>query len=363
MNKTLDLNTEIKWNISKETRSERSAPSNTECGTVSASVVYPTGSFLMTALAGFGKSYYIKQLDCFNDDKTLRLGFTNCSVANIETDEALANTFHSYFGIDYKTTKVNQKKINNLKNINTIIITEIFMTPKVIMNILINIKKSFPNIRFICEGDPEQNRAVMEEHIDWINTKLLHTLCDGNMIKLTINKRNNETENYHKIINSVSLDDKYYQYRNPLNLNITRTNIKRKELNEYMMNKQTVTNHIILYDELEHYEKGQDVYLNMNTPIMAIRTIKDKLRNGKMYKITGFDIIDDESGVYVEGEFYNDELFMKTFVVAYACTGHKIQGLTIKEDYNIYEWKMMTPRERYTAFSRCVNGDNVKIIS
>ena len=58
------------------------------------------------------------------------------------------------------------------------------------------------------------------------------------------------------------------------------------------------------------YEKGQDVYLNMknmNTPIMAIRTIKDKLRNGKMYKITGFDIINDETGVYVEGEFYNDE--------------------------------------------------------
>jgi len=347
MTKTLDLNTELKWNITQETKD---------------GVTYPCGSFLMTALAGFGKSYYIKQLDCFNDDKTLRLGFTNCSVANIETDEALANTFHSYFGINYKTTKVNQKKINNLKNINTIIITEIFMTPKVIMNVLINIKKTFPSIRFICEGDPEQNRAVMEEHIDWINTTLLHSLCDGNMIKLTINKRNNETENYHKIINGKPLDAKYHEFRNPQNLNITRTNIKRKQLNEYMMNKQTVTNHIILYDEMEHYEKGQDVYLNSDTPIMAIRTIKNKLRNGKMYKITGFDIIDDEQGVYVEGQFYNDDLFMKTFVVAYACTGHKIQGLTIKEDYNIYEWEMMTTRERYTAFSRCINGDNVRII-
>jgi len=357
MNKTLDLNTKIKWNISEETtnvnlleRLNQKPP----CGGVPA-------SFLMTALAGFGKSYYIKQLDCFNDTKTLRLGFTNCSVANIETDEALANTFHSYFGIDYKTNKINEKKINNLKNINTIIITEIFMTPKVIMNVLINIKKSFPNIRFICEGDPEQNRAVGEEHIDWINTTLLHSLCDGNMIKLTINKRNNETENYHKIINNKELDAKYYKHRNPQNLNITRTNMKRKELNEFMMNKQTIVNHIILYDEIEDDEKGQDVYLNMNTPIMAIRTIKDKLRNGKMYKITGFDIINDETGVYVEDVFYNDSKFMKTFVVAYACTGHKIQGLTIKEDYNIYEWEKMNPRERYTAFSRCVNGDKVRI--
>jgi len=365
MNKTLDLNTKIEWNISEETtninlleRLNQKPP----CGGVPA-------SFLMTALAGFGKSYYIKQLNCFNDTKTLRLGFTNCSVANIETDEALANTFHSYFGIDYKTNKINEKKINNLKNINTIIITEIFMTPKVIMNVLINIKKSFPNIRFICEGDPEQNRAVGEEHIDWINTTLLHSLCDGNMIKLTINKRNNETENYHKIINNKELDAKYYKHRNPQNLNITRTNMKRKKLNELMMNKQTTTNHIILYDENEDYEKGQDVYLNMNTPIMAIRTIKGaqrgahplSIRNGKMYKITGFDIINDETGVYVEDEFYNDSKFMKTFVVAYACTGHKIQGLTIKEDYNIYEWEKMTPRERYTAFSRCVNGDKVRI--
>ena len=372
MNKTLDLNTKIEWNISKETKDTNLLERLNQkppCGGVPA-------SFLMTALAGFGKSYYIKQLDCFNDAKTLRLGFTNCSVANIETDEALANTFHSYFGIDYKTTKVNEKKINNLKNINTIIITEIFMTPKVIMNILINIKKSFPNIRFICEGDPEQNRAVGEEHINWINTTLLHSLCDGNMIKLTINKRNNETENYHKIINEEPLDAKYYKYRGAQNLNITRTNAKRLEVNDYMMDKQSIVNHIILYNEIEHYEKGQDVYLNMNTPIMAIRTTRSKgsappnnpsakrlsLRNGKMYKITGFDIIDDETGVYVEDEFYTDDKFMKTFVVAYACTGHKIQGLTIKEDYNIYEWGKMTPRERYTAFSRCVNGDNVRIV-
>jgi len=346
MTNKLDVETKLVWNTTEET---------------AVGVEYPLGSFLMTALAGYGKSYYIKQLDCFNNDKTLRLGFTNCSVANIETEEALANTFHSYFGIDCKSNKVNEKKINNLKNIDTIIITEIFMTPKVIMNVLFNIKKTFPSIRFICEGDPEQNRAVKEEHIDWINTQVLHGLCDGNMIKLTINKRNNETENYKKIINGEELDTKYYDFRNPLNLNITRTNAKRLLLNDYMMAKQPIVNHIIQYT-LDDNERGQDVYLNNDTPIMAVKTIKGKLRNGKMYKITGFDIIDDEAGVYVDEEFYSDDKFMKTFVVAFAVTGHKIQGLTIKEHYNIYEWNVMTPRERYTAFSRCVNGDNVRII-
>ena len=53
---------------------------------------------------------------------------------------------------------------------------------------------------------------------------------------------------------------------------------------------------------------------------------------------------------------------MKNFVVCYAMTNHKIQGLTINENYNIYEWNMMTGRERYTAFSRLGHNCILKII-
>ena len=59
---------------------------------------------------------------------------------------------------------------------------------------------------------------------------------------------------------------------------------------------------------------------------------------------------------------YTDEEFMTYFVVAYAYTNHKVQGLTIKEDYNIYDWEQMSERERYTAYSRTTNGKNVLII-
>ena len=54
---------------------------------------------------------------------------------------------------------------------------------------------------------------------------------------------------------------------------------------------------------------------------------------------------------------------MENFVVAYAFTNHKVQGITIKEKFNIYEWSKMSPRERYTAYSRTSDGENVKIIT
>ena len=44
-------------------------------------------------------------------------------------------------------------------------------------------------------------------------------------------------------------------------------------------------------------------------------------------------------------------------------THHKIQGLTVKEKFNIYEFDKMSKREKYTAYSRCTDGNNVKIVS
>jgi len=54
---------------------------------------------------------------------------------------------------------------------------------------------------------------------------------------------------------------------------------------------------------------------------------------------------------------------MEYFVPAYCMTNHKIQGLTVKEKFNIYEWDKMSKREQYTAYSRCTDGKNVRIVS
>ena len=331
---------------------------------------------LITGLAGFGKTYVAKQLKEYKEDTTLRLAFTNVSADNLADDDIDSKTLCSHFGINFKTGKGSEKKLKNLKNIKCIMITEIFMTPSYIMNYLIKIKNAFPHIKFICEGDPEQTRPVKQEHINWIETQLLNNLCDGNMIKLKYNKRSNETENYYKIIEGEPLCKTKFSNRSPRRVNIVRTNTKRVEINDIMMNldKEPLIfiENIMNCKDLSgaeiyttYHDKAQDILLSLETPIMAIKNNKKiNIKNGKMYKIINInvDTIEIDTG-FEKTLWFSKSQFMENFVVAYAFTNHKVQGITIKEKFNIYEWSKMSPRERYTAYSRTSDGENVKIIT
>ena len=84
------------------------------------------------------------------------------------------------------------------------------------------------------------------------------------------------------------------------------------------------------------------------------------LKNGKMYVINklGTNKIEIES---VDHTFQDAE-FAEYFVVAFAYTNHKVQGITIKHSFNIYEWSKMSIREKYTAYSRTSDGSNVRIV-
>ena len=68
------------------------------------------------------------------------------------------------------------------------------------------------------------------------------------MVKLTINKRNNETENYHKILRGEELDASKHSAREPQQVNICRTNAMRVTINQQLMNKDgyfiNMTNHL-----------------------------------------------------------------------------------------------------------------------
>ena len=44
--------------------------------------------------------------------------------------------------------------------------------------------------------------------------------------------------------------------------------------------------------------------------------------------------------------------FQKFFLVAYGCTIHSSQGMSIGEPYTIHEWDRMDQRLRYVALSR-----------
>jgi hypothetical protein len=316
---------------------------------------FPNASFCLTGLAGFGKTYFIKSLPEYNQDTTLRLGFTNVSTENLSDEETICETLNSYFGIDFTNGKLCEKKINRLKKVNTIIITEVFMIPSYIMNVLDKIKYTYPDIKFIVEGDPKQLRPVKEEHINWLNTKMFNNLCDNNLLILQFNKRNNETENYNKIFNDEKLEDYKYKKREPQNVNICKTNAMRVKINKYMMEKKGG----YFIKNTSSNEKAQDIYLQNDTPIMSIKNLKKlNIKNGKMYKIQKIT----EQNITIENNEFTIKSFLDTFVVAYAFTNHKVQGITIKEPYNIYEWNKMEERAKYTAYSRTADGSNVRFI-
>lgn len=339
------LDTDISWNIYKENEDYTTKATELE------------GSYLITGLAGYGKSHLVKSLPEYNLDTTIRLGFTNVSTENLADEDHICNTLNSYFGIDFTNGKCSEKKMKKLRNVKCIIITEIFMCPSYIMSYLDKIKIAFPDIKWIVEGDPEQLRPVKEEHINWLNSKMFNKLCDNNLIKLIYNKRNNETKNYNKIFKNKELDTARYTFRPPQRINICRTNQMRVKINDMCMDKENFCKFI----EAGEGDKEQDIYLKFDTPIMCIKNNKKlNIKNGSMnFELTNFD----EKYVYVNDLQFTDAEFMKHFVVAYAMTNHKVQGITIRQPYNIYEWNKMDTRARYTAYSRTADAELVRIIN
>jgi hypothetical protein len=342
ISKSINVN-KLVWNITTEKIGE--------------SVILPSGSCCITGPPGTGKTTTVKNLPEYLLDTTLRLGFTNVSTENLESENAPCHTLNSYFGINCLDGRFCEKKLKNLKGIKCIIITEACFIPSYIMGVLEKIKLAFKCIRFIGECDPSQNRPVKEEYINWLKTELFYNLFDGNLVQLTVNKRNNEFENYDKIKNGERLAEDKYIFREPQRINITKTNRKRIEINSLCMERQGGLLFVVPDNCVN--DKTQDIRLKLDTPIMCIKNNKKlKLKNGKMYAIDSLDM----SCIAVNGIEFNIQNFFETFVVCHAMTNHKVQGITIREPYNIYEWDDMPWWQRYTAYSRTSDGNFVKLL-
>ena len=176
------------------------------------------------------------------------------------------------------------------------------------------------------------------------------------MVKLQYNKRSDETPNYYKILNNEKLPCFNYENREPQQFNICKTNMMRKHINDLMMDK----NGLLLEADLSLNAYSQDTYLNIDMPVMCIKNDKKlQLKNGKRTFITAYD----DNYVLIDDIEFTFKKIMEYFVPAYCMTNHKIQGLTVKENFNIYEWDKMSKREQHKAYSRCTDGKNVRLVS
>ena len=166
-------------------------------------------------------------------------------------------------------------------------------------------------------------------------------------------------------------------YSNPSKINLDKVNTKkcirnlcylnstRKRINTIYMEKMAPEDAIIIAKNKTN-PQSQDMMAYKGLPIIACRTRKgDGFVNsdeGKIMKVNDKNVIVKIEGVDNEIELDYDE-FGKSFYPAYCITVHKSQGITIEEDYTIYDWDRMDDRLKYVGLSRAVSHKNINIIN
>jgi len=143
-----------------------------------------------------------------------------------------ALTIHKFLGSAMGDTKTLKKQIENK---DYIIIDEISMVKEVFYCLFLSLKKLKPTLKFIIAGDSRQIDPVNDRvKFNYLNSRTLHELCDGDRLLLTKCRRSNK---------------KLFDFSLSLNLNIVQigkqehltsicfTNAKRIERNRYWMDK------------------------------------------------------------------------------------------------------------------------------
>jgi hypothetical protein len=117
-------------------------------------------------------------------------------------------------------------------------------------------------------------------------------------------------------------------------------------------------------DGLSYDDNSQDEILNKVVPIISKVNNEDiGIFNNQRFKIVkmGAFIITIEDD-FKKLKKKNIPDFQKLFLVAYGCTIHSSQGMSIGEPYTIHEWDRLDQRLRYVALSRSRASEYINVM-
>lgn len=330
-------------------------------------LIKETKGMLIQGRAGTGKSYIIHKItEHFGDDKVLKLAFTNKASLNIS-----GSTIHRVLGIN-KNDKINKKMINKIKNYDYIIIDEVSMLNKKLWNLIYLLKNSLPDIGFLLFGDYRQIVGIEENKKDiiedYFNHPCMKFICNYNRITLTEVKRYDTQllKISDDVYSNKDIDISKYPLKKNARRNICYFNNTRKRINEYWNNKENTSCSLFIPEDKDD-DYTQDIYIYNNCPIIARKNNYDDngdilYANSETFNVICFN----NTYIYLQNEM-NTSLkvdvvdFNKNFALNYCTTTHKTQGETITEDFNIYDWKFMDKKLKYTAITRAKNINNIGI--
>jgi len=300
-------------------------------------------SFLCTGCPGSGKSTLLSEI--VQDNKTtLVLSLTNVSVDNIRkminNEKIRVATLDSYF--KFRTI------ISN--SVDRVCIDEYTMMSNKFYEYLYNSKIKNPNLIIQMFGDINQCSSIENDGIFRIyeDTNIIKFLCNSNKID---KKYNPETSRYDTEIRDILeyllinhklpsyLIDKKYNVNPEIEFNICKTNNKVNKINNKFSKKN---NHKI-------------------TRVISEKNFyKDRVYNSRIYKVNKF--VNDKVELLNENNEIIPRYFKKSdFSAVYGICSYRCQSLTIDEDINILETKIMSLQEIYTAISRLRQINNLHI--
>jgi hypothetical protein len=312
---------------------------------------------------GTGKTFLIESLQ--NEMRRRALKYESLAPTNVACRLIKGKTIHK-FAISQTIKSLRDMKLDY------IFVDEISLVPEIFYKYFLVLEKALPTMRFIISGDYEQLLPVKDRvgDCDYKNSNALHELCHGNRIELTNCRRSDRTlfdlvdpANVHKL--------KYENFGHTFtDRHLSYTNVKRKEINHFMMNKMVRLKRYakpLEFKALNYDDNSQDVRLISGCPIIARINCKDlDIWNNECFTIsqiqpkTGLLIITDGEYKKIEIKF---EDFQRLFRPAYCVTIHCAQGKTFDKPYSIHEWGKLDKRLKYVALSRSTAMENINLCS
>jgi 5-methylcytosine-specific restriction protein A len=315
--------------------------------------------FMLTGPAGSSKTWLTKEIIKILESK-------NKNIIKMAPTHKATNLIDGITLHNFSFKNIDKR----VKKVDYIIIDEIGMAKEYFYRDFYYIHSNYPNIKFICVGDFNQLPPVCDFKVfNYKESSILHEICDNKMVVLSKCRRSDDImfneSNYvlkHGDVKDLSKYGEKMTYKN-----ISFTNKKRIEINEFLMDKKLgeLKEKKIILKKNENDEKSQDILLFKGLPVIACRTQKSiGVFNSQSYKVIKFDDINVtvESKATDEYLEIDREKFTIFFYPSYCMTTHKSQGDTFDDMYTIWEWEKMTKELRYVALTRGTQMSNINIM-
>lgn len=118
-----------------------------------------TGNLLVLGKPGSGKTTLLRELVSKHEGEYKLVAFTHTAADNIGGE-----TFHAGLGIEVSTGRATARTHATMKLLSedsgAVFVDEVFMLPQRLVHLMHQLKSTYPKVKWLCFGDPNQCRAI-----------------------------------------------------------------------------------------------------------------------------------------------------------------------------------------------------------